>query len=165
MQSTRTIGDFSVLTFWPMPVILLLAFANKGSFMVRPKLQRRISGEFNSTYFKPAGVPVRELDTVSLTFDELEAVRLTDLEELYQADAATKMNVSRQTLGNIIKAAHKKIAEALIKGKAIRIEGGTVEYMRRLYYCPACESTFPGEKVNKGCPDCKSSKIEPVEEP
>lgn len=133
--------------------------------MVRPMLQRRVSGEFNTTYFKPAGVPVRELETVSLTFDELEAVRLTDLEELYQADAAAKMNISRQTLGNIVQSAHRKIAEALIKGKAIKIEGGTIEYMRKLYHCPACETTFPGEAGKESCPGCKSSKIEPVEKP
>lgn len=132
--------------------------------MVRPMLQRRVSGEFNTTYFKPVGVPVRDLETVSLTFDELEAVRLTDLEELYQADAAAKMNISRQTLGNIVQSAHKKIAEALIKGKAIKIEGGTIEYMRKLY-CPACETTFPGDKGKGSCPGCKSSKVEPVEEP
>lgn len=127
--------------------------------MVRPRLQRRVSGEFSATWFKPAGIPVRELETVCLTFDELEAVRLTDLEELYQADAALKMNVSRQTLGNIVKSAHKKIAEALIKGKAIKIEGGTVEYMRKLYYCPDCENTFPAEKEDDSCPDCQKPGV------
>lgn len=131
--------------------------------MVRPRLQRRVSGEFNATYFKPAGIPVRDLETVSLAFDELEAIRLTDLEELYQVDAAAQMNISRQTLGNIVKSAHKKIAEALIKGKAIKIEGGTIEYMRKLYYCPACESTFQGETNKENCPSCQSCKIEPAE--
>ena len=133
--------------------------------MVRPRLNRRVSGEFNTTYFKPAGIPVRELETVCLTFDELEAVRLTDLEELYQADAAAKMNISRQTLGNIVTSAHKKIAEALIKGKAIRIEGGTVEYMHKLYYCPACESTFAGKKNSENCPACNCDKVEPADQP
>ncbi len=132
--------------------------------MVRPRLQRRVQGQFNATYFKPAGIPVRELETINLTFDELEAVRLTDLEELYQADAAQKMNISRQTLGNIVKSAHKKIAEALIKGKAIKIEGGTIEYMQKLYYCPACESTFPSDQETSNCPDCKSKKVEPADE-
>ncbi len=133
--------------------------------MVRPRLQRRVSGEFSTTYFKPAGIPVRDLETVSLTFDELEAVRLTDLEELYQADAAAKMNISRQTLGNIVASAHKKIAEALIKGKAIKIEGGTVEYMHNLYYCPACENTFQKNENKENCPSCHSGKIEPAEKP
>ncbi len=127
--------------------------------MVRPRLQRRVSGEFNATYFKPAGVPVRDLETVGLTFDELEAIRLTDLEGMYQADAAARMNISRQTLGNIVAAAHRKIAEALIKGKAIKIEGGTIEYMRRLY-CPQCESSFPSDAGHANCPECNKPGIE-----
>lgn len=130
--------------------------------MVRPRLQRKVSGEFSATYFKPAGIPVRELQTINLTVDELEAVRLTDLEELYQADAAEKMNVSRQTLGNILKSAHKKIAEALIQGKAIRIEGGAVEFIRNKYFCPECDNTFSGKDNEDSCPECNSSKIEPL---
>jgi len=137
----------------------------KEDIMVRPRLRRRVAGEFGATFFKPAGIPVRELETVNLTFDELEAIRLTDLEGLYQADAAEQMNVSRQTLGNIVNSAHKKIAEALIKGMAIKIEGGTVEYMHNLYYCPACESTFQSDDSEESCPDCNSDKIEPAEVP
>jgi hypothetical protein len=64
---------------------------------------------------------------VTLTVDEIEALRLTDLEGLYQADAAEKMNVSRQTLGRILESAHRKVADALVNGKALLIEGGTVE--------------------------------------
>jgi len=63
--------------------------------------------------------------------DELEAVRLADLEKLYQEEAARKMSVSRQTFGNIIQSAHKKIADALLKGKALKIEGGFVKRTRR----------------------------------
>jgi len=67
------------------------------------------------------------LEEVNLTLDELEAVRLADLEELYQEDAAKKMNISRQTFGNIINSAHKKIADVLLNAKALKIEGGTIE--------------------------------------
>jgi len=67
------------------------------------------------------------LEEVKLALDELEAVRLADLEGLYQEDAAKKMNISRQTFGNIINSAHKKIADALLNAKALKIEGGTVE--------------------------------------
>ena len=67
------------------------------------------------------------LEEVNLTLDELEAIRLADLTELYQEDAAKKMNISRQTFGNIINSAHKKIADALLNAKALKIEGGTVE--------------------------------------
>ena len=67
------------------------------------------------------------LEEVNLTLDELEAIRLADLTELYQEDAAKKMNISRQTFGNIINSAHKKIADALLNAKALKIEGGIVE--------------------------------------
>jgi predicted DNA-binding protein (UPF0251 family) len=67
------------------------------------------------------------LEEVNLTLDELEAVRLADWEELYQEDAAKKMDISRQTFGNIINLAHKKIADVLLNAKALKIEGGTVK--------------------------------------
>jgi predicted DNA-binding protein (UPF0251 family) len=67
------------------------------------------------------------LEEVNLTLDELEAVRLADLEGLYQEDAANKMDVSRQTFGNIINSAHKKIADVLLNAKALKIEGGVVK--------------------------------------
>ena len=92
--------------------------------MPRPCKNRRINEQFNVTYFKPAGIPMRVLEEVSLGIDEIEAIRLADMEQLYQADAAKKMGISRQTFGNIIKSAHQKIANALIKGNAIRVESG-----------------------------------------
>ena len=67
------------------------------------------------------------LEEVNLTLDELEAVRLADFDGLYQEDAAKKMNISRQTFGNIVNAAHKKIADVLLHGKALKIEGGKVK--------------------------------------
>jgi len=67
------------------------------------------------------------LEEVNLTLDELEAIRLADLEGLYQEDAAKKMGISRQTFGNIINSAHKKIADVLLNAKALKIEGGTIE--------------------------------------
>ena len=67
------------------------------------------------------------LEEVNITLDELEAIRLADLGELYQEDAAKKMNISRQTFGNIINSAHKKIADALLNAKALKIEGGNIE--------------------------------------
>ena len=68
-----------------------------------------------------------ELEEVSLALDELEAVRLADWEGFYQEDAAKKMNISRQTFGNIINSAHKKIADVLLNAKALKIEGGVVK--------------------------------------
>jgi predicted DNA-binding protein (UPF0251 family) len=80
-----------------------------------------------ANYYKPRGVPLSVLEEVTLTVDEFEAIRLTDLEGLYQADAAEKMNISRQTLGRILESAHKKIADALVNGKALLIKGGPIE--------------------------------------
>ncbi len=70
---------------------------------------------------------MRTLEQVALTVDELEAIRLADLEGLYQEEAAQRMNVSRQTFGRIITEAHKKIADALVYGKALSIDGGPIE--------------------------------------
>ncbi|WP_455391802.1 DUF134 domain-containing protein [[Eubacterium] cellulosolvens] len=75
--------------------------------------------------FKPAGVPEAEQKTVVLTLEELEAIRLVDLEGMYQEEAALEMGVSRKTLWNDLKSGRKKVAEALINGWAIRIEGGS----------------------------------------
>ena len=95
--------------------------------MSRPCRCRRIRCKPDTNYFKPRGIPLDALEEVNLTLDELEAIRLADLAGLYQEDAAKKMNISRQTFGNIINAAHKKIADALLNAKALKIEGGTVE--------------------------------------
>ena len=99
--------------------------------MPRPCKHRRVCGNPRADYFKPRGIPVSDLDEVVLTIDEFEAVRLADLEELYQEKAALNMNISRQTFGNIVVSAHKKIADAIINGKALKIEGGTVKLKGR----------------------------------
>jgi predicted DNA-binding protein (UPF0251 family) len=90
----------------------------------RPFAPRRIGYLPGATYFKPAGVPMRALEEVTLTLDEFEAVRLADLEGLYQEQAAEQMQVSRQTFGRIVDSAHRKVAEALVHGKALRVHGG-----------------------------------------
>jgi len=95
--------------------------------MARPCRCRRIRCKPDTDYFKPRGIPLDVLEEIKLTLDELEAVRLADLAGLYQEDAAKKMNISRQTFGNIIKSARKKIADAILNAKALRIEGGIVE--------------------------------------
>jgi len=89
--------------------------------MARPLKDRRISCVPAASYFKPVGIPLRDLEEIVLGMDELEAMRLADLQGLYQADAAGKMGVSRQTIGNILNSAHRKVADALLNGKALRI--------------------------------------------
>jgi uncharacterized protein len=97
----------------------------------RPFCSRRIAGCPAAPVFKPACVPLRELDEIVMTLDEFEAVRLADLDGRYQEDAAAQMNVSRPTFGRIVESAHRKLADALVHGKALRIEGGPVELGRR----------------------------------
>src|SRR3989339_2185425 len=92
--------------------------------MPRPFKCRKIHSNPRVDYFKPRAIPLSMLDEVKLTVDEFEAIRLADNNCMYQEDAAKKMNISRQTFGNIVKSAHKKIADAIVNGKAIKIEGG-----------------------------------------
>jgi len=94
--------------------------------MPRPKCRRNVYGTPDKNYFKPRGIPTSELEEVVLSLDEYEAIRLADYEQLYQEEAAVRMNISRQTFGRIIEAAHKKIADILMNGKALKIEGGEV---------------------------------------
>ncbi len=98
----------------------------------RPKSCRWVKDMPKVRRFKPQGVPLTGLEEVSLTVDELEALRLADLDGLYQSEAAERMNVSRQTFGRIIDAARKKVADALVNGKSVTIEGGVVVRRQRL---------------------------------
>ena len=96
--------------------------------MPRPKTLRCIDHIPDVTWFKPAGIRLRDLQEVKITFDEVEAMRLADYKGLYQEDIAVSMNISRQTVGRILSEARKKIVEALIEGKAIRLEGGSISF-------------------------------------
>lgn len=89
--------------------------------MSRPCKKRTVCLKLKAGYFKPLISSGTETGEIVLEVDEIEAVRLADLDGEYQAVAAQKMGISRPTFGNIISRAHQKIAEALIKGKAIRI--------------------------------------------
>ena len=86
------------------------------------KIRRRIRGKFHHNCFKPCGMPGKNLEYEVLTKDEIEAIRLADFEWLYQEDAANEMEISRPTFSRILNKARKKIANALILGKAIEIE-------------------------------------------
>lgn len=90
--------------------------------MPRPIKPRRIFFDPKAIYFKPRAVPLSLLEEVELGVDELEAIRLCDLEELEQEEAAKKMKISQSTLSRILLSARKKIAEALIRGRAIKIK-------------------------------------------
>lgn len=89
--------------------------------MPRPPGPRRICHRPPAVYFKPAGIPLRDLEEVELAADEVEAVRLADVEDLYHTDAARRMRISRQTFDRIVRRARIKIARALVRGHALRI--------------------------------------------
>lgn len=127
--------------------------------MPRPHKTRRIYGEFEADYFKPRGRMMSELEEIHLEADEIEALRLADLECQYQNDAADMMGISRQTFGNIVKRARQKVADGLINGKAIRLTPAVSGRMR----CRGCgrrwaETAYAQE--NSHCPDCDSDAVE-----
>ncbi len=92
--------------------------------MVRPRRIRRIFFQPDVTYFKPAGIPMNNLQETILSFDELEAIRLIDSEGMEQSKAGKKMKISQSTLSRLLKTARKKLADAIITGRAIKIHGG-----------------------------------------
>ena len=87
----------------------------------RPRRCRRIQFDPEVIFFKPQGVPLKQLESVELSLEELEALRLKDEEQLDQVICAKKMNTSQSTFQRILASARKKVTEALIKGKAIRV--------------------------------------------
>ncbi len=89
--------------------------------MPRPRLCRKIQFRPDVTYFKPQGIPMRNLAVIELTHEELEAYRLRYVSDLDQESAAQEMKTSASTYQRIINSAYKKIADSLINGKAIKI--------------------------------------------
>lgn len=89
--------------------------------MPRPKLNRCINFDPKVTYFKPQGVPMRYLDIVELSMEEIEALRLKNVEQLDQGECASKMNTSQSTFQRILSSAYSKVTRALVDGKAIKI--------------------------------------------
>ena len=98
---------------------------------MRPKKIRIIRCSSKERLFRPKGIAPSKLESINLTLDEFEAVRLADVENLEQIVAAEKMQISRSTFSRIITSAHKKIADGLVNLKEIRIEGGCCEKFKQ----------------------------------
>ena len=135
--------------------------------MGRHQLWRKVSAIPRITHFKPAGIRMAELEEVRLLVEEAEAIRLKDLEGLEQEDCARRMNVSRSTFSRILDAARRKIADALLNGKAIRIEGGNFEMAVRRFRClRGHEWEVPFETMIAAppefCPSCRTPSIMPL---
>lgn len=124
--------------------------------MPRPCCLRHINVNPCVAYFKPAGIPARLLEEVILTLDELESLRLADLNGLYQEQAAEKMKISRPTFSRVIEQARRKVADALIHGKALRLKGGAV-VMKGDQKMPGKDGTGPiggGRGMGRGPCGC-----------
>ena len=133
--------------------------------MPRTPKCRRVSYIPEVNYFKPAGIPLRDLEEVVLSVEEAEALRLKDLEGLEQGQGGEKMNVSRPTFQRVLASARKKIAGALLNGKAIRIEGGHFETTWRRFRCRGgheWETENPSTAVPELCPTCNTTEIQLV---
>jgi len=90
--------------------------------MPRPKIPRCLRFRPDVYYFKPQGISLRELEEIVLLPDELETLKLYEIDGLEQTEAAEKMKISQPTFARTLESAQKKVAQAIIKGKAIRIE-------------------------------------------
>ena len=152
--------------------------------MVRPTRTRRIFFQPDVTYFKPAGIPMVNLKETLLSFDELEAIRLIDSERMEQNKAGKKMKISQSTLSRLLREGRKKLADAIIQGNAIKIQGGNFKMVKPrgsgfgrgfggggrmggfaagpggICKCPKCgyeEAQVRGQPcMNKKCPKCQT---------
>jgi predicted DNA-binding protein (UPF0251 family) len=136
--------------------------------MPRPIKCRRVAFLPHVKYFKPAGIPFRALQEVRLSVEEAEAVRLKELENLEQEQGAACMNISRPTFQRILASARQKMADALLNGKAIRIDGGSFEIAFSRFRCRhGHEWDVPFEVMMEQalrlCPECHTVAGEPVQ--
>ena len=139
--------------------------------MPRPPNWRCVNFIPQITYFKPVGVPLSRLEEVCLSVEEAESIRLKDLEGLEQEECAQRMHISRPTFHRVLESARKKVAESLITGKAIRIDGGKFEMATSRFRCDdfGHEWDVPFEIMTtdppSACPKCDSLNIQPVYPP
>ncbi len=130
--------------------------------MPRPPKPRFVEFIPQITYFKPAGVPLHALDEISIGVDELEALRLKDIEGLEQEECAQRMNLSQSTFQRMLAAGREKVARALVEGKAIRIEGGNFKLLPRAFVCADCgDKWFAEDGKSTACPACGSAEVMP----
>lgn len=129
----------------------------------RPKCLRRVEFNPNVTYFKPRAIPISDLEIVVLTVEEFETIRLIDFNGLEQEVAAQKMGISRRAFGDELQNARKKVADALVNGKAIEIKGGNyIMVEKRKFKCYDCQHEWEelyGTGRPQKCPKCGSANI------
>jgi predicted DNA-binding protein (UPF0251 family) len=137
--------------------------------MVRPRKVKIVDFEPGITYFKPRAVPLNELEEIDLTIDELEAMRLSNIEKIGQEDAALKMGIHQSTFQRILSRAREKVTDALVNGKAIKIHGGNYKIPEKNVSFPKMdymleENTKTHVKFSRGhggiciCPNCSNEQ-------
>ncbi len=136
--------------------------------MPRPMKLRQVARAPWVTFFKPVGVPLNALEGVTLGFEEVEALRLKDIEELHQEECAKHMGISRATFHQILKSARNKVADAILNGKSIRVEGGSVAFPGARFRCreDGYEWSLPPGPLpgatSVTCPTCSGRDVLPV---
>ena len=135
--------------------------------MVRPQKDRMVAFNPEISYFKPRGIPMFDLEEVRLTVDQREAIRLSDLLGMSHEEAGRRMGVSRATFGRIIQRARKAVADALINGKAINVEGGNYKIVSTVssFFCFNCKQGWE-EPLGTGrpacCPACRENNFQRI---
>ncbi len=130
--------------------------------MPRRKRHRYVHQEPPISVYKPAGIPIKELDEILITLDEYEAMRLADFEGMNQREACEIMQISQSTFNRVLAAARKKIAQGIVEGHVLRIEGGRYILSDGSggLQCTECGYRLDMKKDDgRSCPKCKSSKI------
>ncbi|MFN8255644.1 MAG: DUF134 domain-containing protein [Bacteroidales bacterium] len=123
--------------------------------MSRPKKSRKILMPPAMRGFKPYGLPTCKIESIQLTFEEYESIKLVNYEQLDQDQAAFQMNVSRPTFTRIYNKALKTIAQALVEAKAITIEGGNYQLEADWFRCRKCHKLIEGLQNHVKCEDCE----------
>ena len=133
--------------------------------MPRPSRCRRIAFIPEVNFFKPAGIPLRDLKEIQMSVEEIEAIRLKDIEGLEQEQGARRMDVSRPTFQRILASARFKIADALLNGKAIKIDGGNFKMKWQRFRCQQGHEWELEKSVSvmpQNCPVCNETSVKPL---
>jgi predicted DNA-binding protein (UPF0251 family) len=142
---------------------MFIKFNFKESLMPRPQKRRNIGKPPHAWSFKPVGIPASELETEIMTVDEYEAIRLADYEKMDHLEASEKMGISRPTFSRLIEKARNKVSIALVEGKAIRIQGGNIDFEHTFYQCLRCGRVYKRCSLENGeeayCPGCGSPEF------
>ncbi len=123
--------------------------------MPRPRKRRRVHQMHHSMVFKPDTESDQNKEPIIICLDELESLRLMDLESKDQAECAEMMGLGRTTFQRVLHSARGKVARALVEGRPIKIEGFECSQEDIVYRCPECQKEYEIDSLKKGdCPNC-----------